>query len=92
MVFVASSLGFEISFTWTSSKEYASAMDHLFPHTWFGPQFKHAKGVDIVMGDIEYLSSYPHYLKSCLVPNLLIWNIYRPDQLAQEWTCHQLVF
>ena len=23
-----------------------------FSQTWFGPQFKHAKGVDIFMGDI----------------------------------------
>ena len=49
---VVSSLGFEISYVWTSSTEYASVMDYIFPHTCFVPQFKHAKGVDIVMGDI----------------------------------------
>ena len=90
--FVASSLGFEISSAWTSSTEYASAMDSIFPQTRFGPQFKHAKGVDIVMGDIEYLSSYPHYWKLCLVHHLLIGNFNRPAQPAQGWTCHQVVF
>ena len=81
--FVASSLGFEIHSAWTSSTEYASAMVYIFPHTWFGPQLKHAKGVDIVMGDIESLSSYPHYWKSRLVVHLLIENFDRPDQPAQ---------
>ena len=61
IVFVASSLRFEISYAWKSSREYASDMASLFPQTWFVPQFKHAKGVDGVMGDIESLSSYPHY-------------------------------
>ena len=59
--FVAYSLGFEISSAWTSSIEYASDMASIFPQTWFGPQFKHVKGVDIFMGDIESLSSYPNY-------------------------------
>ena len=44
------------------------------------------------MGDIYYLSSYPHYWKSCLAPHLLIGKIDRPAQLAQGWTCHQDVF
>ena len=85
--FVDSSLGFGISCDWTSSTEYASAISSIFPQTQFGPQFKHSKGADIVMGDIESLSIYPHYCKSCLVPNLLIRNIYRPAQLARGWTC-----
>ena len=44
------------------------------------------------MGDIDYLSSYPHYWKSCLVPHLLIGNFNRPNQPAQGCTCHQVVF
>ena len=52
LCFFVSSLGFEISFALTSSTKYASAMASILPQTWFGPQFKHAKGVDIVMGDI----------------------------------------
>ena len=67
-------------------------MDSIFPQTWFGPQFKHAKGVEIVMGDIESLSSYPHYWKSCLLPHLLIGSFYLPALPAQGWTCHQAVF
>ena len=59
--FVASSLRFEIYSAWTSSTEYDSDMASIFPQTWFGTQFKHAKGLEIVMGDIEHLSSYPHY-------------------------------
>ena len=47
--FFSSSLGFEISYAWTSSTYYASDMAYLFPRTWFGPHFKHAKGVDIVI-------------------------------------------
>ena len=72
--------------------EYASAMASLFPQTRFGTQFKHDKGLDIVRVDIESLSSYPHYWKSCLVPHLLIGNIHFPAQLAQGWTFHQAVF
>ena len=44
------------------------------------------------MGDIESLSSHPHYWKSCLVPHLLIGKIDCPDQLAQGWSWHQSVF
>ena len=44
--FVASTLGFKIS------TDFGSSMDSSFPHTLFGHKFKHAKGVDIVMGDI----------------------------------------
>ena len=54
--------------------------------------YKHAKGVDIVTGDIASLSSYPHYWKSCLVPHLLIGKINLPTQLAQGWTFHQAMF
>ena len=50
--FVASSLGFEIYSAWTSNIEFASYMSTISPRTHFGPKFKHAKGVDIVMGDI----------------------------------------
>ena len=50
--FVASSLGFKISSVWTSNTNFGSSMDSSFPHTLFGHKFKHAKGVDIVMGDI----------------------------------------
>ena len=89
---VASLLGFEISSAWKSSTEYASAMDSIFRQTWFGPQFKHAKGVDIFMGDIESLSSYANYLKSCLVTHLLIGNFDHPAQPAQGWTFHKEVF
>ena len=67
--FVASSLGFLISSAWTSSTYYDSDMTSLFPQTWFGPQFKHAKGMEIFMGDIESLSTYPHYWMLCLVPH-----------------------
>ena len=73
---------FEISSAWTSSTEYALAMDSLFPQNWFGPQFKYAKGVNIFMGDIDSLSSYPHYWKSCSVPHLLIGKIDFPAQPA----------
>ena len=90
--FFASSLGFEIYSAWTSSTEYDLATDSIFPQTWFGTQLKHAKGVDIVMEDIESLSSYPHYRKSCLVPNLLTGNINRPYQLSQGCNCHREVF
>ena len=89
---VTSSLGFEISSAWKSSTEYASAMNPIFHQNRFVPQFKHTKGMEIVMGYIESLSSYTHYWKSCLVPNLLIGKINRPAQLAQGWTCHQAVF
>ena len=75
-----------------ASTEYASAMDSIFPQTWFGTQFKHAKGVEIVMGDIDSLSSYPNDWKSCLVPHLLIGKIDSPAQLAQGWDFHQAVF
>ena len=67
-------------------------MFYLLPQTHFGPQFKHAKRVDIFMGDIESLSTYPHYWKSCLVPHLLIGNIYHPDQIEQGWNLHQAGF
>ena len=67
-------------------------MASLFPHTWFGTQFKQDKGVDNVMGDIEYLSSYLHYWKSCLVTHLMIGNMDCPAQPAQGWNCHQEVF
>ena len=90
--FVASSLGFEIYSAWTSITEYASDMDSIYPPNWFGPQFRHSKGVDIVMGEIESLSFYPQYWKSCLVPHLLIGKIDRPDQPVQGWTFHQSVF
>ena len=90
--FVAYSLGFEIYSSWTSSTEYASDMDSIFNRTWYVTHFKHAKGVVIIMGDIAPLSYYPHYWMSYFVPHLLIGNIYRPDQLAQVWTCHQAVF
>ena len=53
---VDSSLGFEISSAWTSSTYFASAVASIFPQTLFGPQFKHAKGVDIFMGYIEPLT------------------------------------
>ena len=86
--FFTSWLGFEISSALISSTEYASAMDSLFTQTWFGPQFKHDKWVDIVMGDIESLSSYPHYWKSCLVPHIMIGSFDRP----QGWNWHQAVF
>ena len=52
MVFVASSLGFEISSACTPITEYASYMTSIFTQTFFGPQFKQVKGVDIVMVDI----------------------------------------
>ena len=90
--FVASSLGFEISSAWTSSTEYALVMASILPQTWFGTQFKHAKGFDIVMGDIEFLCYYPHYRNSCLVPNLMIGKIDRPAQPEQGWNYHQAVF
>ena len=90
--FVASLLGFEMSSAWTSIVEYASDMAYLFPHTWFGPQLKHAKGVDMVMGYIESLLSYPHYWKYYLVPHLMIGKINLPSQLSHGWTCHQAVF
>ena len=67
-------------------------MTFIFIQTWFGPQFKHAKGVDIFMGDIDSLSSYPHYWNSCLVTHLLIGNFDRPSQSAQEWNFHKSVF
>ena len=67
-------------------------MVSIFSQTWFGPQFKHAKGVEIFMVYIESLCTYPHYWKSCLVPHLLIGNINRPAQLAQGWNCHQNLF
>ena len=44
------------------------------------------------MGDIESLSSNPHYWKSCLVIHLLIENFDRPAQPAQRRTFHQAVF
>ena len=90
--FVASSLGFEISSAWTSSTEYSSAIASIFPQNWFGPKLKHAKGMDIVMVDIESLSSYPHYWKSCLLPHLLMGNFYRPAQPEHGWTFHQAAF
>ena len=86
---VASSLGFEIASAWKSNTEFASDMTSIFPKTRFGYQLKHAKGVDILMGDIESLSTYPHYCKSVLVPNLRIGKINRPDQLAQGGIFHQ---
>ena len=58
-------------------------MDSLSPQTWFGPQLKNAKVVEIVMGDIESFSSYPHCWKLCLVVHLLIGNFNRSDQPAQ---------
>ena len=67
-------------------------MASIFPQTWFVLQFKHAKGVDIFLGDIESLSSYPHYWKLCLVPHLLIGKFGRPAQPAQGCTYHQAVF
>ena len=67
-------------------------MDSLFSQTLFGPQFKHDKGVDIVMGDIESLSTYSHYWKLVLVPHLLIGKTDHPAQPAQGWTCYQLGF
>ena len=51
-IFVAFSLGFEIYSAWKSNTEFDLSVASLFPHTHFGPQFKHAKGLDIVMGDI----------------------------------------
>ena len=66
-------------------------MASIFPLTWFGPQLKNTKRMDIVMGDIESLSSYPHYWNFCLVPHLLIGKIDRPAQPSQGWTCHQVV-
>ena len=92
LFFVDSSSGFEIYSAWTSSTEYASSMSSLLPQTWSGPQLKHAKGVEIVLGDMESLSSYPHYWESCLVPHLLIGNFDRLSQPAQGWNCHQAVF
>ena len=67
-------------------------MDSLFPQTWFGTHFKHDKGVEIVMGDIESLFSHPHFWKTYLMPHLLIGKIDHPDQPAQGWNFHQLVF
>ena len=67
-------------------------MAYIFPHTHFGPQFKHSKGVDIIMGGIDSLSTYPHYWKSSFVPRLLIGKINNPVQLAKGWTCHQTEF
>ena len=49
---------------WTSSPDFTSAMSSISPYTRFGPQFKHARGVDIAMGDIKSISTYPHYWKS----------------------------
>ena len=83
MDFLYSSLGFNIYSAWTSNTEFASSMDYLFPHNRFGPNFKHAKGVDIVMGDIESLSIHPNYWKSSLVPHSLVGKIYCPFQIAQ---------
>ena len=48
-----------MSSAWTSSTDYASAMDSLFPRTSSGLQFKDAKGVYIFMRDIQSLSFYP---------------------------------
>ena len=62
-IFVASSLGFEIYSAWTLNTDFASAMASIFPQTSFGPQLKHAKGVNIFMGYIEYLSTYTYYWK-----------------------------
>ena len=67
-------------------------MVSLFFQTRFGPQFKFVKGVEIVMGDIESLYTYPHYWKSFLVPHLLIGKIDSTFQIAQGWTCHQSEF
>ena len=44
------------------------------------------------MGDIESLSTYPHYWKSVLVPHLLIWKTNIPAQTAHGWTFHQVEF
>ena len=91
-IFVAFSLGFEIYSAWKSNTEFDSSIASILPHTRFVPQFKHYKGVDIAMGDTESLSTYPHYWKYYFVPNLLIGNINRSDQLTQGWTCHQAKF
>ena len=67
-------------------------MDPISPHNSFGPKFKHAKGVDIVIGDIESFYTYPQYCKSSLVTHLLVWNINHHFQLAKGWNFHQSEF
>ena len=67
-------------------------MASLSPQTRFGSQFKHAKGVDIIMGVLDSLSTYPHYWKFFLVIHLLIGKINFPDRLAQGWNFHQAGF
>ena len=67
-------------------------MAYLFPHTSFGTNFKHAKGVEIVMGGIYSLSTYTHYCMSSLAPYLLVGKIDCPVQLAKGWNCQQAEF
>ena len=67
-------------------------MDYLLPYTRLGLKFKHAKGVDIVMGDIYLLSTYPRYWKAALVPHILIGKLNSSFKLSQGWTCHQVDF
>ena len=62
------------------------------PQNRFGSQFKDTKGLDIAIGDIDSLFTYPYYWKSFLVPHLLIGKIDHPAKLAQGWTCHQAGF
>ena len=82
-------MGFEISSAWSLNTEIVSSMASILPQTNFGPQLKHSKVVDIVMGDIDSLSTYPNYCKSGLVPHLLIGKTDRPAQPAQGRTFHQ---
>ena len=67
-------------------------MAPLFPHTCFGPKFEHDNMVDIVMGNVESLSTYLHYRKSSLVPHILSGKLACYFKLAQGWICHQAEF
>ena len=90
--FAASTLGFNISSAWTSSIEFASYMASLSPWTSFGTKFKHAKAVEIGMGDMESLSTYTYYWKSSLVPHILLGHFDFYFKLKKGWTFHQLEY
>ena len=65
-------------------------MASILPHTRFGPNFKHAKVVEIVIGDMESLSTYPHYWNYHLVPQILSGKFYCYFKLTQGCTCTQV--
>ena len=90
--FIASYLGFAIFPAWTSNIFFCFVYGlSLSPHPFF-PKFKHSKAVDIAMGDMKSLSTYPHYWNSSLVIHILSWKFYYYFKLAQGWNCHQAEF